>query len=102
MTYFLIYFFQFEDHQIGKFSNNIDFRKLSEEKISECSHFVLIPVPVECVLIYSSLKNSCLQVFIESILGGVFVYKAGAFTNFLFTKKPSFLKSLLLLNFPIQ
>ena len=25
---FLIYFFQFEDHRIGKFSNNIDFRKL--------------------------------------------------------------------------
>ena len=35
--------FQFEDHWIWKFSNNIDFRKLnflSEEKISECSRFV--------------------------------------------------------------
>ena len=34
------YFFQFEDHGIGKFSNNIDFRKpdfLSEEKISKRS-----------------------------------------------------------------
>ena len=25
---FLIFFFQFQDHRIGKFSNNIDFRKL--------------------------------------------------------------------------
>ena len=36
-------FFQFEDHRIGKFSNNINFRKLdflSEEKISERSRFV--------------------------------------------------------------
>ena len=35
----------FEDHRIGKFSNNNDFRKLeffSEEKISERSHFVMI------------------------------------------------------------
>ena len=35
---FLIFFFQFENHRFGKFSNNIDFRKLdflSEEKISE-------------------------------------------------------------------
>ena len=34
----LLLFFQFEDHQIRKFSNNIDFRKLdflSEEKISD-------------------------------------------------------------------
>ena len=33
---FLIFFFQFEDHRISKFSNNIDFKKLdflSEEKI---------------------------------------------------------------------
>ena len=37
------FFFPFEDHRIGKFSNNIDLRKLdflSEEKISECSSFV--------------------------------------------------------------
>ena len=42
--YFIFIFFQFEDHRIGKFSNNIDpFRKLdflSEEKISERSLFV--------------------------------------------------------------
>ena len=41
--FFLIFFFQFEDHLIRKFSNDIDFRKLdflSEEKISERSGFV--------------------------------------------------------------
>ena len=40
---FNIYFFQFEDYRIGKFSNNINFRKLdflSEEKISEPACFV--------------------------------------------------------------
>ena len=41
------YFFQFEDHWVIKFSNNVDFRKLdflSEEKISEPSRFVDIAV----------------------------------------------------------
>ena len=36
-------FFQLEDHQIGKFSNNINLSKLDflcEEKISERSRFV--------------------------------------------------------------
>ena len=42
--YFIFIFLRFEDHRIGKFSNNMDpFRKpdfLSEEKISERSLFV--------------------------------------------------------------
>ena len=43
LLFFNIIFFQFKDHRIGKFSNNIDFRKLdflSEEKISERYRFV--------------------------------------------------------------
>ena len=39
----LLFLIFFEDHRIGKFCNNIDFRKLdfiSEEKISERSGFV--------------------------------------------------------------
>ena len=43
LLFIISYFFQFEDHQIGNLSNNIDFRKLdflSEEKISQCSRFV--------------------------------------------------------------
>ena len=49
----------FKYHRIGKFINNIDLRKLdclSEEKISEPSHFVN--------LFQLKLKNSCLQVII--------------------------------------
>ena len=70
---YLCYFFQFKDQQIRKFSNNIDFRKL--DFLSE---------------------------EIESTLRDVFVYKAGALTNFFLLKKSSFLKSMILLNFPIR
>ena len=40
-----MFFFQFEDHQIRKFSNNIDFRKLdflSEEKLFDDFNSMLL------------------------------------------------------------
>ena len=49
------FFFQFEDHRIRKFSNNIDFRKLgflSEEEKSERSRFVNKDIMQSCIRAY--------------------------------------------------
>ena len=55
----LCIFFQFKDHRVGKFSNNIDLWKLdflSEEKISECSLFVN-KVKVCCILLFCWIER---------------------------------------------
>ena len=53
------------------------------------------------LLLISKILSLQITNFTESTMQDIFVYKAGAFTNFSSLKKSSFLKSMILINVPI-